>query len=291
MKWFIEIVSVIAITGALLTARDADASDQINPTNNIEVFRDKSSTKIVFLKVNPGLPSAAQTAPITRPTPSPTATPIVVDDPAVFATAKAFLTENKALLGISDVDQELVKGRTQRDQFSNTHVTFHQKHNGLWVFGGELKVHLGADGLVTSVSNKFVDGISLNTTPAISAEAAKVAALDKWNADGMMRNGSRIIAEPVLLIYPKSMIQTMTGSGRSISRGRCEYIAGELGNDRMSDDDATMSMPPVETWLQTLLPDPFAYRRVRDCDTFSGSDGNPGALLDNYPWYRQSLPG
>jgi Zn-dependent metalloprotease len=228
---------------AICSEPEAGTGLPAGTANQFQITRNGATNKIVFLKVKPAATPAAGTAQVTQSVKSNSATPIDIDDPAAVATATWFLSQNKGLLGITDVEKELVTGLTQRDQFGMTHVTFHQKYNGLWVLGGELKVHLGSDGLVASVSNAFVDGISLETKPAITSDDAKKVALDKWNADGRLRNEA-IFDEPELLIYPASLIgndnlgqvnlawqvRIYAQSGNLISADETYYVDAANGN-------------------------------------------------------------
>ena len=76
-------------------------------------------------------------------------------------------------LGVPAAD--LVATRTDRDELGMTHVRLAQQKNGLRVVGGDVVLHLGADGTVRSVNSTARDR-ALTATPSLAAEdAARLA--------------------------------------------------------------------------------------------------------------------
>jgi bacillolysin len=72
-------------------------------------------------------------------------------------------------LGVSSAD--LVATHVELDELGMTHVRMAQQKNGLRVVGGDVVVHIGADGTVRSVNGTPRDR-ALTTTPSIAAEDA-----------------------------------------------------------------------------------------------------------------------
>ncbi|MGE3459006.1 MAG: M4 family metallopeptidase, partial [Kofleriaceae bacterium] len=71
---------------------------------------------------------------------------------------------------------DLVAARVHTDRFGMTHVRFEQRKNGLRVVGGDLVVHLLADGTVRSVTGTARDGVALPSIAAVgSPDAAETA--------------------------------------------------------------------------------------------------------------------
>ena len=66
---------------------------------------------------------------------------------------------------------DLVATRSERDELGMTHVRMAQQKNGLRVVGGDVIVHVDAEGTVRSVNGTARDG-ALPATPSISAEEA-----------------------------------------------------------------------------------------------------------------------
>jgi uncharacterized protein (TIGR03382 family) len=93
-----------------------------------------------------------------------------IDDLAAAPQALAgVLPAIAEALGVSAAD--LVATRAERDELGMTHVRMAQQKNGLRVVGGDVIVHVGADGAVQSVNGTARDG-ALTSTPSISAEEA-----------------------------------------------------------------------------------------------------------------------
>jgi uncharacterized protein (TIGR03382 family) len=66
---------------------------------------------------------------------------------------------------------DLVATRTERDDLGMTHVRLTQHKNGLRVVGGDVVLHVGAEGTIRSVNSTARDR-DLTATPSIAAEAA-----------------------------------------------------------------------------------------------------------------------
>lgn len=109
----------------------------------------------------------------------------------------AFLAKYGEAFGISDASSELALYQVETDSLAMTHLTFHQIHKGLPVFGGWVKVHLDASGqTMIAVSNGFVPGINLeNATPKLAATQAVNIAY------GAMPDGV-LVSDPKLVVYP-----------------------------------------------------------------------------------------
>jgi len=77
---------------------------------------------------------------------------------------------------------DLVPTRVQRDRLGMTHVRYTQRKNDLRVVGGDLVVHLDADGVIRSANGTARDGGALPATPTIresaAAELARAATVD-----------------------------------------------------------------------------------------------------------------
>ena len=71
---------------------------------------------------------------------------------------------------------DLVATRTERDDLGMTHVRLAQQKNGLRVVSGDVIVHIGADGTVSSVNGSARDR-DLPATPSISSDDAAQAAV------------------------------------------------------------------------------------------------------------------
>jgi Zn-dependent metalloprotease len=71
----------------------------------------------------------------------------------------------------------LAARRVDRDRFGMAHVRFEQRLAGLRVIGGDVVAHVGAEGVIRSVTSSAQHGSPVSATPRISAaEAAALAA-------------------------------------------------------------------------------------------------------------------
>jgi len=67
--------------------------------------------------------------------------------------------------------------RTWIDEAGEAHVRVGQTVGGVPVFGGETIVHIGADGLFNTVTDRTLSDVKVNLTPAITDRAAETAAV------------------------------------------------------------------------------------------------------------------
>lgn len=85
----------------------------------------------------------------------------------------------------------------EKDLLGQSHVRMTQTWRGIPVLGGELIVHVDADGLL-GINGRFVPGIDLPATPALAPNEAAGAALQKIHADGGKNVEILDVLEPVI---------------------------------------------------------------------------------------------
>ena len=85
----------------------------------------------------------------------------------------------------------LVATRSERDELGMTHVKYEQQKNGLRVVGGEMVVHVGAEGTVRSVNGSVRDR-DLPSQASIAAEAAAQVAV-KGTVDPVEAKRSELV--------------------------------------------------------------------------------------------------
>jgi uncharacterized protein (TIGR03382 family) len=88
----------------------------------------------------------------------------------VDAAMAAALPQIGQAIGVA-ADQ-LFATRVDEDELGMTHIKYAQRAQGLPVIGGDVIVHLAADGTISSVTNGARDASSMPTTPQITATAA-----------------------------------------------------------------------------------------------------------------------
>jgi len=112
-------------------------------------------------------------------------------------TARSFLNTHRALLRISNPDEELMLSRYEKDRLGRRHLRYSQRYRGLPVWPAELKVHLDQKGDVDLINGAFVaTPRRLVTKPVWSAaEAVERARLE-------MVGGEKAAAgDPLLIVY------------------------------------------------------------------------------------------
>ncbi len=114
----------------------------------------------------------------------------------------AFLDTWKTAFKMHDPRRELVVDRLERPADGSSHVRFRQQANGIPVLGGTWTAHLDPMGRLMSTSGRYVDAHAVATSPALTADAAKAAALtDAARRDPAVAAGGLRAAAPVLEVY------------------------------------------------------------------------------------------
>jgi len=103
------------------------------------------------------------------------------------------LEQLKDLFRIGDVARDLSLVSTE-----DGHSRYQQRYNGLRVVGGTVVVHAGADG-VYEISASYKTGISLPTSPGVSADDALAACWkDRGGAEGQtVASGPELVVIPI----------------------------------------------------------------------------------------------
>jgi len=89
-----------------------------------------------------------------------------------FVHARAFIAENKALLGDVDEATALDDGRVLTDDVGGLHVVFYQKYGAARVLGGTISVHYDKEGTINLIKSNLVEKIDLPSNPEIKPEQA-----------------------------------------------------------------------------------------------------------------------
>lgn len=134
--------------------------------------------------------------------------------------AKGFLKQYGGILGVADVDSDLVQTGASTDKLGATHVTYEQRYRGLPVYGGMLKVHVDAAGDLTAVNGTIVPAIELATNPRLNAKQAKARAIAAVVADppvggddapAKLKAGKLDAESTQLLVYRTGLVKGEAG--------------------------------------------------------------------------------
>jgi len=143
--------------------------------------------------------------------------PRALGDAARHADSSAFLANYGGLFGITNLAGQLDAGTVARDAHGGTHITHKQFHQGVPVFGAELKSHFDRAGNLTSVNGTFIPDITVKTQPGFSAAKAAAVALARVKADLTRPVATTITtAQPALLVYREGLVKGIDGASRLV---------------------------------------------------------------------------
>ncbi len=107
-----------------------------------------------------------------------------------------FVRTHQDLFRLADVDAQLLAGAAERDTLDLSHVRLAQVHQGVPIFGAELRVHIDAAGVVTAVEAELLPAPTVADAAALSPESAVEAAV-KHVGDGVPRRApERVVFDP-----------------------------------------------------------------------------------------------
>ncbi|MFC1555162.1 T9SS type A sorting domain-containing protein [candidate division KSB1 bacterium] len=110
--------------------------------------------------------------------------------------ARDFLKDEKVLLGIKNVDKDLILDKTVVTEKGGTKLTFQQYYKGIPVFNNGYLVSVDNFGAIYHVSGDYFPDIKINEKPGISlSQAENIADSDMGSAN------SESITDPLLGIY------------------------------------------------------------------------------------------
>lgn len=158
------------------------------------------------------------------------------DGPGMDAPDKAAAPEARAQVhlvrfgdafGISNPAEQLTLVGVRKDATGSTHIEYRQTHAGVEVFGATLRVHLDAEGRLSTIHGAFVPDVAgLDTSPRVSAQAAaaiaRAAIADDLNADdtsagddATTRNGRAQVPDTSrtrLLVFRENLARGIPGT-------------------------------------------------------------------------------
>jgi bacillolysin len=113
--------------------------------------------------------------------------------------ARTFMQSYGSLFGVNDADLSVMSIKS--DELGMTHVRFAQSLGGVPVFGGEVTVHIRADGAIATVGGSTVQGLSpFSSQISLSAErATEIAQLQAAILDGQ-------VTEKQLIAYNDGLV-------------------------------------------------------------------------------------
>ena len=141
--------------------------------------------------------------------------PVVRDDASLPAETRArgFLAEHGAVVGLGSAERRrltevLTLEKIDRDAIGMSHVWFQQRYRDVPVFGGQLVVHMSAEG-ITGVNGFYVPALAIPAKPSLSiASATRIArsVVARENPDLELASKA-----PMLEVYRLGLVEGQPG--------------------------------------------------------------------------------
>jgi len=121
--------------------------------------------------------------------------------------ARTYLSNCGTHFGLRDQGQELTLKRESRAEKGSSVVKFQQSHRGVPVIGAELNVQLDANSGVQMVNGEILPDVAVDTSPRVSAAAARAAArtavANEYQLLGAQRAGLTVTGADLWIYEPE----------------------------------------------------------------------------------------
>lgn len=182
-------------------------------------------------------------------------------DAAKQSRSTQFLNQYRGIFGLESPDTQLAAPKVARDKQGGTHLTYKQMHQGVPVFGGELRTHFSAAGELTAVNGTFIPGITVSPVPTRSAEEAAATALAVVK-EGLQRWTLPLAAKSTLVVYRENLAKGEPGAnhlawqvevGNRADVREFVYISAHTGKliDRIAGIHTAMNRRAFDSQNQT----------------------------------------
>lgn len=182
--------TVLLVLATALSASSPGFGEQPPPPGREMLIQDSDGQTLLTWNPRTDTPSFIQTSvPFSVLGQSSSAPPQQI--------ALAFVARYAGLFGIQQPAEELRVSQASLDPLGMQHVTFSQFYTGKPVYGGEIKVHLAANGThVLAASSTFIPGINLKQTQVQLNSQDAIALAQRALPSG------QLLSDPGLFIYP-----------------------------------------------------------------------------------------
>ena len=207
-RWLVP----FALSSLALAAQANSAAEAIDPAGVARLVADSAGTTEVSIHSATGAARFVRTAPGGRLGGLVFARS--ASDDAKKARAAQFLNQYRSVFGLDSVSTQLGEARVAKDKQGGTHLTYKQVHQGVPVFGGELKAHFSPAGELTAVNGTFIPGIDVIATPTRSAEQAGATAIAAVSADLGRKAllGRPLSAKSSLVVFREGLAKGVAGA-------------------------------------------------------------------------------
>ena len=122
--------------------------------------------------------------------------------------ANTFLTQNKIMYAIDDVNESLKNGVTKTDNYGLKRYTVKQSYQGVPVYDSELRFHFDRNENLTSINGTIISDININPVPRLSKTESRTIALNLVNNQNINYSGQPLkVITNELLVFPKGLVQ------------------------------------------------------------------------------------
>lgn len=187
----------------------AQAADAIDPAGVARLVADSNGTAEVSIHGATGAARFVRSAPGGRLGGLVFARS--ASDDAKKARATQFLNQYRSVFGLDSVSTQLGEARIAKDKQGGTHLNYAQMHQGVPVFGGELKAHFSPAGELTAVNGTFIPGIDVSAAPTRTAEQAGATAISAVMAD-LNRKVKPLSAKSTLVVFREGLAKGEPGA-------------------------------------------------------------------------------
>lgn len=127
--------------------------------------------------------------------------------------AKIFFKEFGSIFGITNAETQLRFVKKRTDNHGQSQLKYQQIHQGIEVFGAELKVIFNNKNHIRAVSGNFIPDIAINTEPAIDENKAAGIAIDEVKNQNAPTIGALNIVEKKtrLLVFNSGLLKGVPG--------------------------------------------------------------------------------
>jgi Zn-dependent metalloprotease len=166
------------------------SGETLSVPGDLEITRDPVTGAVRFLRSRRGLDSGVDSEALTA---SPS------------RSVLAFLARYQDLLGMPNAEKELVFRERKVDHIGMIHIKLHQVHQGVPVYGAEVRVHYAPDGKTVQVVNgRFIPHLAVRTEPTLDRYAV-LAIVRAVQPEGTLWE------DPLLCIYSGHIDPAVSG--------------------------------------------------------------------------------
>lgn len=124
-----------------------------------------------------------------------------------------FLSKNKSLFGIKNIDKDLKLKKVEVDNYNLKHAVFQQEYHGVPVFDGVLKFHYDAHNNLSTINGNLVQASSLNPIPTLSKNNASAKAISFVSKQKKSNSNKPLyVYSSMLYVFQQGLVENTKGN-------------------------------------------------------------------------------